>query len=134
MVINDLKQLGAGISNKETMFMQDKRAEWTKNLSFIILSNIKKGVIPTHIFDNIDWRNKNANRSETHHTSFILVQKYNLIENVSKISLDADYNFKRKSHRSCKGCIQELPDCYLTHGSAMDLNEKKSLQSHRLIL
>ena len=43
MVINDLKQLGAGISNTETMFMQDKREEWTKNLSSIIPSNIKKG-------------------------------------------------------------------------------------------
>ena len=63
-------------------------AEWTKNLSSIILPNVKKGVIPIHFCDNIDWSNKNANRSETHHTNFILVQKYNLIENVSKISLD----------------------------------------------
>ena len=37
MVINDLKQLGAGISYTETMFIQDKWAEWTKNLSSIIL-------------------------------------------------------------------------------------------------
>ena len=33
-----------------------------------------------------------------------------------------DYNFKRKSHRSCKGSIQELPDVYLTRGSARPLN------------
>ena len=68
MVINDLKQLGAGISNTETMFIQDKWAEWTEKLSSIIPSNIKKGVIATHICDNIDWKNKNVNRSETHHT------------------------------------------------------------------
>ena len=37
MVINDLKQLGAGISYTETMFIQDKWAEWTKNVSSIIL-------------------------------------------------------------------------------------------------
>ena len=69
------------------MFIQDKWVEWTENLSSIIPSNIKKGVIATHICDNIDWKNKNVNRSETHHTNSILMQKYDLIENVSKISL-----------------------------------------------
>ena len=64
MIINDLKQLGAGISNTETMFIQDKWAEWTENLSSIIPSNIKKGVITTHICDNIDWKNENENRNE----------------------------------------------------------------------
>ena len=64
MVIDDLKQLGAGISNTETMFIQDKWAEWTENLSSIIPSNIKKGVITTHICDNIDWKNKNVKRIE----------------------------------------------------------------------
>ena len=63
-------------------------------------------------------KNKNVSRSETHHTNSILLQKYDLIENVSKISLDTDYNFERKSHRSCKGSIQELPDFYLKCGSA----------------
>ena len=100
MVINDLKQLGACVSNTETMFIQDKWAEWTKNSSCLIPSNIKKGVIATHICHNIHWKNKNVNRNDTHHTNSILVQKYDLIKNVSKISLDADYNFERKSDRS----------------------------------
>ena len=99
-----------------------KWAEWIENLSFIIPSNIEKGVIATHICDNINWKNKNVNESENHHTNSTLVQKYDLIENVSKISLDADYNFKRKSHRSYKGSIQELPDFYLKCGSARPLN------------
>ena len=121
MVINDLKQLGAGISNTETMFIQDKWAEWTEKLSSIIPSNIKKGVIATHICGNIDQKNKNVNRSETHYTNSILVQKYDLTENVLKISLNTDYNFERKSHRSYKGSIQELPDFYLKRGSARPL-------------
>ena len=107
-----------------------KWAEWIENLSFIIPSNIEKGVIATHICDNINWKNKNVNESENHHTNSTLVQKYDLIENVSKISLDADYNFERKSHRSYKGSIQELPDFYLKRGSARPLkytpvNEKE---------
>ena len=100
MVINDLKQLGACVSNTETMFIQDKWAEWTKNSSSLTPSNIKKRVIATHICHNIHWKNKNVNRNDTHHTNSILVQKYDLIKNVSKISLDADYNFERKSDRS----------------------------------
>ena len=52
------------------------------------------------ILDNIDWKNKNISRSETHHTNSILVQKCALIDNVSKVSLDVDSNVERKSHRS----------------------------------
>ena len=95
MVISDLKQLGAGISNIETIFIQDKWAEWIENLSSIIPSNIKKEVIATHICHNIDWKNKNVNRSQIYHTNSILVQKYDLIENMTKISIDVDYNFER---------------------------------------
>ena len=108
MVINDLKQLGSGISNTETMFIQDKWAEWTENLSSNIPSNIKKEVIATHVCDNIDWKNENVNRSESHHTNPILVQKHDLIEILSKISLDADYNFERKSYRSYKNCLTSI--------------------------
>ena len=60
MVINDLKKLGAGISNTETMFIQDKWAEWTENCSSTIPPNIKKGVIAAHICDNIGWKNTNV--------------------------------------------------------------------------
>ena len=85
MVINDLKQPGGSISNTETMLIQDKWAEWTRNCSSIIPSNIKKGVIAAHICDNTDCKNKNVNSSKTNHTNSILVQKYDLIENVTKI-------------------------------------------------
>ena len=64
------------------MFIQSKWAEWTENLRSIIPLNIKKGVIATHICDDIYWKNIKVNRSETHHTNSILVQKH-LIENVS---------------------------------------------------
>ena len=108
MVISDLKQLGAGISNIETIFIQDKWAEWIENLSFVNPSNIKKEVIATHICHNIDWKIKNVNRSEIYHTNSILVQKYDLTENMSKISIDVDYNFERKSHGSYKGSIHKI--------------------------
>ena len=32
MVVNDLKQLGHGLSNPETMFLQDKWVEWIERL------------------------------------------------------------------------------------------------------
>ena len=60
MVISDLKKLGAGISNTETMFIQDKWAEWTENCSSTIPPNTKKGVIAAHICDNIGWKNTNV--------------------------------------------------------------------------
>ena len=54
MVVNNLRQLGHGLSNTETVFIQDKWGEWTERLESIIPLNIKKGVIATHAFDNID--------------------------------------------------------------------------------
>ena len=55
---------------------------------------------------------------------------HDLIEIVSKISLDSDYNFERKSFRSYKDSVQKLPDFYLKRGSARPLkyapvNEKE---------
>ena len=81
MVVNNLKQLGHGLSNTETVFMQDKWAEWTERLKSIISSNIKKRVTVSHVFGNIHWKNKTLDRIETHHTNSILVQKYDLAEN-----------------------------------------------------
>ena len=71
------------------MFLQDKWAEWTANQNSIIPSNIKTGIIATHVFANIDWKNKNQNRVETHHTNSILIQKYNLVEDFSSVTLEA---------------------------------------------
>ena len=58
MVVNNLKQLGHGLSNTKTVFIQDKWAEWTERLKSIIPSNIKKGVMATNVFDNIDWKKR----------------------------------------------------------------------------
>ena len=63
----------------------------------------------THVFDNIDWKNKNVQRTETHHTNSILVQKYDITEDLAKISLEPKYHFNRKKHRSYKGKHQKLP-------------------------
>ena len=79
------------------------------------------GVIAAHVFDNIDWKNKTLDKIETHHTNSILVQKYNLAENLSNVSLNADYNFERKNHRSYKGFTPVLPNFYLKRGSAKRL-------------
>ena len=76
------------------------------------------GVIATHVFDNIDWKNKTLDRIETHRTNSILVQKYNLAENLSNVSLNADYNFERKNH---KGSTPALPNFYLKRGSTKRL-------------
>ena len=63
----------------------------------------------THVFDNIDWKNKNLQRTEMHHTNSILVQKYDITEDLAKISLEPKYHFNRKKHRSYKGKHQKLP-------------------------
>ena len=43
----------------------------------------------------------------------MLVQKYDLAENLSNASLDADYCFKQKNHWSYKGSTSVLPNFYL---------------------
>ena len=88
----------------------------------IIPSNIKKGLIPTHVFDSIDWINKALDRIETHHANSILVQKYDLVENLSSVFLDADYNFMQSwNHQSYKGSNPVLPNFCLKSGSAKRL-------------
>ena len=63
-IVDDLHRLSHGISYNETLFINDKWAEWAQNQSSIIPSNIAKKKIVTHVFDNIDWQNKNG-RIET---------------------------------------------------------------------
>ena len=60
-------------------------------------------------------------RIKTYHTNSILLQEYYLAENISNVSLDADYNFERKNHQSYKGATLILPELYLKHGSAKRL-------------
>ena len=85
-IVGDLHRLSHGISYTETLFINDKWAEWAQNQSSIIPSNIAKKKIVTHVFDNIDWQNKNG-RIETHHTNSIIVQNDNLLEKMSSVSL-----------------------------------------------
>ena len=117
-VIDTLHSLGHGISYTETSFIEDKWAEWTRESSEMIPSNIKKGVDTTMVSDNIDWENKSLSGSsnETHHTNCILVQ-HNDIRNPtvssshlrSPVMLHANYNFDRKSHHSFKAIEYQLP-------------------------
>ena len=50
-IINDLHHLGLGISYTELMFIQDKWAQWSMGQSRTCPSNIRTGVIATHVFD-----------------------------------------------------------------------------------
>lgn len=59
----------------ETVFIQDKWAEWTQDHNSDIPSNIRKGQQTTHVADNIDWKNKEiSGENETHNNNSILVQ------------------------------------------------------------
>ena len=101
-IINKLYRLGLGISYTELMFIQDKWTECSVGQSRTCPSNLRTGVIATHVFDNIDWKNKNINCQESHYTNSVLVQKYDLAEELSRVSLDPNYEFDRKNHRHFK--------------------------------
>ena len=85
-VINDLHHLGLGISYTELIFIQDYWAEWSVRQSRTCPSNIRTGVIAAHVSDNIAWKNKNINCQELYYTNSILVQKYDLAEELSRDS------------------------------------------------
>ena len=57
-VTDTLHKLGYGISYIETLFIEDKWAEWTEAQSAIIPSNIKVNIPTTLVADNIDWEIK----------------------------------------------------------------------------
>ena len=101
------------------MFIQDKWTEWSEGQSRTCPSNIKTDVIATHVFDNIDWKNKNINRHESHYTNSILLQKYDLAEELSRVSLDPNCKFDRKNQRSFKGKQMELTPVYFKWGKPM---------------
>ena len=63
-VVDTLHKLGYGISCTETVFIEDKWAEWAEPQSSIIPSNIKPGIPTTHDADNIDWENKSLINGE----------------------------------------------------------------------
>ena len=98
-VVDTVHRLGYGISSTDTIFVQDKWAEWSTNRCSIIPKNIQKGVIVTHVADNINFKKKSIQPGrETHNTNSILIQHVdsNAKSTSSKISLTPDYNFKRK--------------------------------------
>ena len=63
----------------------------------------------THVFDNIDWSNKNG-RLEVHLTNSILIQKNDIVDQLANVTLQPDYDFSRKDHRSFKGTSVDLPE------------------------
>ena len=111
-VVNTLHHLGHGISYTETMFIEDKWAEWGRNRSSEIPSNILRGLPTTHVADNIDWRNKElSGYNETHNTNSILIQ-HDISSNTqgrAQVSLKPSYDFVRKDHRSFKSQPVALP-------------------------
>ena len=110
-VVTDLHGFGHGISYTDTIFIQDKWADWSQKQSSIIPSNIEKGRVVTHVVDNIDWQNKSIKGDETHHTNSIIIQEStNSDGGSSSVMLEPDYNFKRSTHRSFKGTECSIPN------------------------
>ena len=111
------------------MFIQDKWAEWSVGQWRTCPSNKRTSVIATHVFNNIDWKNKNIIRQESHYTKSILVQKYDLAEELSRVSLNPNYEFDRKNHRSFKGTQTELTPVHFKRGKPMIIDEYSSITS-----
>ena len=93
---------------KQCLF-QDMLAQWTDNQSSYIPSNIQKGKTVTQVFFNIDWKNKNVQRTETHHANLILVQKCDTKEDVAKMDSEPKYEFDRKKTPVLQSKHQNLP-------------------------
>ena len=112
-VLQLVYEFGCGISYNETLFFEDKWAEWDKNQHSSIPSNVSKMVPTTVVADNIDWKNKTIGGKETHNTNYFVIQ-HTALSNVSgaKVNLEPDYNFDRKRHKSFKGEASVLPKYY----------------------
>ena len=116
-IADDLHKLGYGISYTETRFTEDKWAEWSSVQSAIIPSNIYKGITTTHVVYNIDWKNKDLNSPETHNTNSILIQNCSDDQQFSQnVTLEPNYDFARKDHKSFKAEKITLPDINLKRG------------------
>ncbi len=115
-VIDTLHGLGYGISYTETVFIEDKWAEWSEKQHSNIPSNISVGKPTTHVADNIDWKNKEIGGThETHNTNSILIQHKSSDapspnnSGTAQVSVTPDYSFKRENHQSFKAEYTELP-------------------------
>ena len=74
-VIDDSQKFGHDISYTETKFIEEKWGEWAEQQSYLLASNIEKGLITTLAFDKIDGKNKDHKGKETHDTNSILIQE-----------------------------------------------------------
>ena len=74
-VIDDLHKFGHDISYTETKFTEGKWAERSEQKSFLLPSNIEKGLTTMLVFDNIEWKNKDHKVKETHNTNSISIQE-----------------------------------------------------------
>ena len=117
-VLDTMHRLGYGISYTETLFIEDRRAEWDRNQNKDIPANISKNVPTTLVADNIYWKNKSIGGEETHNTNCILIQHEVLSQNLgnSKVSLTPNYDFDKKKHKSFKSTLSNLPDYYCKKG------------------
>ena len=73
--MTDLLRLYHKLSYTETKFIEDKWAEWGKKQSKLVPNNFRKGVLVTHVVDNINWKNNSFKSRETHTTNSIIIQQ-----------------------------------------------------------
>ena len=122
-VVDTIHDHGHGISYTETVFIEDKWAEWVTQQSKLLPPFIKKNKETTHILDNIDWKNMSISGIETHHTNSIVVQEGHHSEgDLSSVLVELDYNFDRSEHRSFKGTECNIPNIRFKRGTAKILN------------
>ena len=88
------------------LFSNDGFVKLSKNKSIkvtIIPSSIHKGITTTHVVDNIDWKNKDLNSSETHNTNSILIQNCSDDQQFSQsVYVEPNYDFSIKDHKLFK--------------------------------
>ena len=131
-VINTLHRMGYGISYTDTIFIEDKWAEWSEKQHSYIPTNIKEGVHCTHVADNIDWRNKDmAGNRETHNTNSILIQHKDTlvsddtrVEHKAQVSVVPDYDFDRSDHSAFTATRTVLPHYIPAKPCSVNLNYK----------
>ena len=111
------------------MVIPDKWAEWSVGHLRTYPNKIRTGVIATHVFHNIDWKNKTIKRQESHYTNSLLVQKYDLAEELSRVGLDLNYEFNKKNHRSFKGTQMKLTPLHFKRGKPTIIDKYSSIAS-----
>ena len=83
-VVDTIHLLGYGVSYTQTLFMEDKWAEWDRGQNRSIPANITKNVSTILVADNIDWKNKPLSGIGTHNTNCILIQHQVLSQNIGR--------------------------------------------------